>query len=285
MKFALLREPLLQFIVLGAALFGAFGLFGKKETEVPVKIVVSAERQANLSEGFARTWRRQPTEEERRGLIDDYIRDEVFYREGKAAGLERDDTIIRRRVRQKMEFMVEDMASREPTEQDLAAFLASHPERFKTEDQITLRQIFLSATKRNESLETDSQKIAIVLARGNTSIDVTSLGDPFIPGDEFTAYSTSDIARVFGDDFARKITIVPRGSWQGPITSSFGQHFVLVSERVLSALPPLSEVRVAVQREWNNAQRVQALQALYDTFRARYEIEVEARTVAPDSSK
>ena len=107
----LLTEPLLHFLVLGAALFGLFNLVGKKETEQPAAIVVSAARIENLANGFARTWQRPPTTQELRGLIDDHVRDEVFYREGKALGLDRDDIVIRRRLRQKMEFMAEDMGA------------------------------------------------------------------------------------------------------------------------------------------------------------------------------
>ena len=121
---SLLREPLLHFLVIGAALFGLYGLVGKKEAE-PAKIVVSAERVASLADRFARTWRRPPTQEELDGLVEDDIRDEVFYREGRAAGLDRDDVVIRRRVRQKMEFLAEDMAAGEASEEQLAAYLAS----------------------------------------------------------------------------------------------------------------------------------------------------------------
>lgn len=275
---ALLREPLFQFLVLGAALFGIFSLFGKKETEAPAKIVVSAERKINLADGFARTWRRQPTEEELSGLIDDYIRDEVFYREGKAAALDRDDTIIRRRIRQKMEFIVEDMVAAEPSEQDLASHLAAHPEKFRTEDRFTFRQIFLSKAKRNAALNADARRMAITLA---SSADTASLGDPFIPGEEFTKESTDNIARIFGDDFAKTIKGVPLGGWQGPIVSSFGQHFVFMSERIRGELPPLDSIRQAVRQDWSNTNRAEAVQKLYDTLRARYEIEIEAQSAAP----
>ena len=131
----LLREPLLHFLVLGAALFGLYGVVGKKDAEAPATIVISAERVANLADRFARTWRRPPTQQELQGLVEDDIRDEVFYREGKAAGLDRDDFLIRRRVRQKMEFLAEDMAAADPSEEQLAAYLASNPERFRTDDR------------------------------------------------------------------------------------------------------------------------------------------------------
>ena len=125
MKLPLLREPLLHFLVLGAALFGLFGVVGKKDAEAPTKIVVSASRVATLADGLPERGGDRRREEELQGLVEDYIRDEVFYREGRAAGLDRDDVVIRRRVRQKMEFLAEDMAAAEPTDEQLAAYLAS----------------------------------------------------------------------------------------------------------------------------------------------------------------
>ena len=275
MKFALLREPLLQFLVLGAALFGLFHLVDRKKAEAPTRIVISSARVANLADGFARTWQRPPSREELQGLVDDYIRDEVFYREGRAAGLDRDDVIIRRRVRQKMEFLAEDMSVPEPTEEQLAAYLASNPERFRTEDHITFHQIFLSATRRAGTIDVDSKQLANTLARTDAAVEATSLGDPFLLGEEFHAVSQNDIASIFGDGFAKRIFDVEQGRWQGPIASTFGQHFVYISERIPGSLPPLDAVRPAVLREWSNARRLEAEQKLYGSLRERYEIVVE----------
>ena len=111
--------------MLGAALFGLYGLVGKKDAEAPAKIVISAERVANLADRFARTWRRPPTRQELHGLVEDEIRDEVFYREGRAAGLDRDDFLIRRRVRQKMEFLAEDMAAEDPSQRRARGLILS----------------------------------------------------------------------------------------------------------------------------------------------------------------
>lgn len=272
----LLREPLLQFLALGAMLFALYGLAGKRSAEGPEKIVVSASRVANLSDGFARTWRRLPNEEELQRLIDDYIRDEVFYREGRAAGLDRDDVIIRRRVRQKMEFLADDMTVPEPTDEQLAAYLASNPERFRAEDQFTFRQVFLSATRRANTIDSDSKQIASVLARADGAVDATLLGDPFLLGEEFRNVSPSNVTSIFGESFAKRISVMEKGRWQGPISSGFGQHFVFISERVSGNLPPLDAVRPAVRREWANARRLEAEQKLYASLRSRYEIVVEA---------
>jgi hypothetical protein len=273
-KFALLREPLLQFLVLGAALFGLFHLVDKNKAETPARIVVSSARIANLADGFARTWQRPPSAEELQGLVDDYIRDEVFYREGRAAGLDRDDVIIRRRVRQKMEFLAEDLS--EPSEEQLAAYLEANPERFRTEDHLTFHQVFLSATRHASTIDSDSKRLANVLASADAAVEATALGDPFLLGEEFHAVSQNDIASIFGEGFAKRLFVMEQDRWQGPIVSSFGQHFVYISERIPGSLPSLDAVRQAVRREWSNARRLEAEQKLYRSLRERYEIVVEA---------
>jgi hypothetical protein len=271
----LLREPLLQFLALGAMLFALHGLVGKRSAEPPGTIVVSASRIANLGDGFARTWRRPPNEQELQGLIDDYIRDEVFYREGRAAGLDRDDVIIRRRVRQKMEFFAEEMSVPEPSDEQLAAYLASNSERFRAEDQFTFHQVFLSATRRANTIESDSKQIAGILARAEASVDATALGDPFLLGEEFRGISQGKLTSIFGEDFSKEIAAMEKGRWQGPISSGFGQHFVFISERIPGGSPLLDAVRPAVRREWANAQRLEAERRLYASLRERYEIVVE----------
>jgi hypothetical protein len=276
-KSALLREPLLQFLVLGAILFGLFHLVDREKAEAPARIVISSARIANLADGFARTWRRPPGKEELQGLVDDYIRDEVFYREGRAAGLDRDDVIIRRRVRQKMEFLAEDMSAPEPSEAQLAAYLKANPERFRTEDRLTFQQVFLSAARRGRAIDDDSKQVANALDRVEAAVDKTALGDPFLLGEEFQAVSQSEVASLFGESFAKRISVMEQGRWQGPISSTFGQHFVNIGERISGTLPPLDAVRETVRREWSNARRLEAEQKLYGSLRERYEIVVETQ--------
>jgi hypothetical protein len=262
--------------VLGAVLFGLFSMFGKNnEAEAPAKIVISSARVATLADGFARTWRRPPTEQELQGLVDDYIRDEVFYREGRAAGLDRDDVVIRRRVRQKMEFLAEDMAAADPSEEQLAAYLASHSDRFRTEERLTFHHVFLSQSRRG-AIENDVKQVANALARTPGAEDAAGLGDPFLLGENFRSLSLSDAARTFGEDFAKQLSAVERSRWQGPIPSSFGLHFVFVDERTPGNLPPLDAIREAVQKEWLNERRLKAELSLYRKLRDRYQIIVEA---------
>jgi hypothetical protein len=266
---------LLHFLVLGAALFGLFSIVAKKEVGVPTTVVVSASRVATIADRFARTWRRAPTEEELQGLVEDYIRDEILYREGRAAGLDRDDFVIRRRVRQKMEFLAEDMAAVEPSDEELVAYLSSNPERFRTDDRLTFHQVFLSATRRGGALDGDAKRIAETLVPTSAPVDMAAIGDPFLLGESFREISRSEVARTFGEGFSQQLSSVQPGRWQGPIMSSFGAHFVFVDEHVGGGLPPLDSIRNAVRREWQNTRQLEAEQRLYRSLRERYQIVVE----------
>mgnify|MGYP003694690725 CR=1 FL=1 len=198
MKLPLLREPLLHFLVLGAALFGLFSLVGKKDAEAPAKIVVSASRVATLADGFARTWRRPPTEQELQGLIEDYIRDEIFYREGRAAGLDRDDVVIRRRVRQKMEFLAEDAAAAEPSD-EAARGLTWHPIRNGSGPRTgshSVRSFERNAARQRAGRRRPADR-RDTCPRERREVDTATIGDPFLLGEEFREMSQSDVATHF----------------------------------------------------------------------------------------
>jgi hypothetical protein len=124
-------------------------------------------------------------------------------------------------------------------------------------------------------LEEGATELAASLVRVKTRIDTAAFGDPFLLGAAFPQMSQSDIARTFGDDFAKRLAAADVGQWQGPIRSSFGVHFVFVDERTKGSLPPLAAIREDARREWLNARRIEAEEKLYRTLRARYEIMLE----------
>jgi hypothetical protein len=281
----LLREPLVQFLALGAILFVLHALVEKRGTEAPEKIVVSASRIANLADGFERTWRRQPSKEELQSLIEDYVRDEIFYRAGRAAGLDRDDVVIRRRVRQKMEFLAEEISIAEPSQGELAAFLAANPDRFRSEDRLSFQHVFLSPARRAGTIDQDLKQVGAAISGAATPEDVAELGDPFLLGAEFHSVSPRDVASTFGEGFASRIFSLDQGRWSGPIASTFGQHFVFVTDRHNGSVPPLDSVRAAVAREWTNARRSESEQKLYRSLRDRYEISVEGEPLKTTAAR
>jgi hypothetical protein len=269
-----LREPLIQFLLLGAGLFLLYGVVGGPAEERPDQIVVTEAKIGNLAELFTRTWRRPPTRAELDGLIEDHIQEEILYREALALGLERDDIVIRRRLRQKMEFISEDTAPQaEPTEDELRAFLAERPERFREPSRVSFAQVYLSPDRRGKDAWGDAERMLVALDAGES--DPAASGDPFLLEQVYRNLAAHDVERLFGRAFATQVAELPVGRWSGPATSGYGLHLVLVGERIPARLPDLDEVRDAVANEWRAARREEANRAFYEGLRARYEVTVE----------
>jgi hypothetical protein len=237
---------------------------------------VPAGRIEALASGFARTWRRPPTRDELQGLVDEWIREEVLYREAIARGLDRDDAVVRRRLRQKLEFLADDLAELvEPSEDQLAAWLAEHADRYRQPSRLALRQVYVSPDRRGERAEADARELLELLRGQGAAADTTQLGDPLMLPGELELQPLDEIERVFGPGFGADLLPLETGTWQGPIGSSYGLHLVLVVEREEGRLPPLEEVRDEVARDWLTARREELAETFYQGLRERYEVEVE----------
>lgn len=269
------HEPLLHFLVLGALLFLVFSLFGPRGGSG--RVVVTPALVEHLADTFAMTWQRRPTEEELVALVDDHVKEEILYREAIALGLDDDDVVIRRRLRQKMEFLSEDVAiMAEPSEDDLARYLAAHPDDFRVESLTSFRHIFLSDERRGAASDAEASRLLDDLRSGAIDeAEATRGADPFLLAASFEAVSEKAIAAQLGDGFAAALVGVPVGVWSGPIESAYGKHIVLVTERTEGRVPPLAEVRDAVEREWRSAERRKANEAFYAKLRERYDVTVE----------
>lgn len=280
----LLREPLVHFLLLGGVLFAADGMLVERATTEPGKIVVSQVRIDHLTEGFARTWLRAPTAEELEGLIRDYIREEVYYREALAMGLDRDDTIIRRRLQQKLEFLSENIADlTPPTDEELRAFLQNHPDQFRSQPRFSFHQVYLSLERHRDSLAGDAEELLGQLRRSNGS-DASKLGDPSLLEHRFANVEVTEVAKQFGEKFASALNDLPLREWQGPVESSYGIHLVFVDGRTERRIPALEDVRDAVRRELLNVRRLESNKKFYDGLRKRYTISVEpARAITRDA--
>ncbi len=270
------KEPLLHFLLLGAALFIAYGLMSKPGSGAPGKIVVTVGQIEHLAAGFAKTWQRPPTGEELKGLIDDWVQDEIATREAMALGLDKDDTVIRRRLRQKMEFVSEDVAAQtEPTDADLNAYLQAHPDSFRIEQRFTFRHVYLDPEKHGANLARDTARLLAQLKQSGGEADILVLGDSFLLGNDFAAVPASEIRKQFGEKFAEKLSGLPSGEWQGPVESGYGIHLVFITERTEGRQPALPDVRDAVRREWDNARRLEANEKFYQKLLKKYAVSVE----------
>ncbi len=268
------REPLVHFLILGAALFWLADALGDPARGRADRIVFTAGDVEQLAAGFERTWQRPPTQAELEGLLEDRVREEVFYREALALGLDRDDTIVRRRMRQKMEFLSEDLVAVEPSDADLEAWLAANREAFRLEPRVAFRQVYLSRDRRGERVQADAEKLLASLREEDADLDPKTLGDPLPLPAESDALSKSEVARLFGESFATSLFELAPGRWEGPVASAYGLHLVFVGERVEGRDPALDEVRDAVEREWLADQRRRAREDSYLALREHYEVEI-----------
>jgi hypothetical protein len=267
----LLREPLVHFIVLGAALFLLHRAVAP--TADGRTIVVPASLLDGLARDQERRVGRAPTPEERDGLLQRWIDDEVRYREGLALGLDRGDVIVRRRLVQKMDFLLEGSTPvPAPTDADLEAFLAANAQRYATPDRVTFEQVFASHGTPGEPAE---KRAAAWLPQLTSGATTDGLGDPFMRGRTMTQASEEDVAGVFGPAFAKAVLALPLDRWSGPIESSYGMHAVRVTARTAGGAPSLADVRDAVTRDWRAQQRETLDRQALDALRKEWTVRVE----------
>lgn len=268
------KEPLFVFLLLGGAMFVLFQQASNDYRPDNAEIVVTKGHVLSLSLNYKKVWQRSPNAEELDGLIQNYIREEILYREALALGLDKDDGIVRRRLRQKMEFILEDIASLDkPEEQELQDYLVAHKENYRRPSRFSFRQIYLNTTKRGESAQSDA--IALLAKLKAKETDAKSLGDQLMIKYKFNLETEREIERVLGSQFLRSLNDIPAGSWQGPISSGFGLHLVRVDERIEGEAPKLNEVRDQVVRDWESKKRIQTNEAFYENLRKRYTVKVE----------
>jgi hypothetical protein len=270
-----LREPLVHFLVIGAVIFAVYSFVQPADEAVPLRgrIVVSEGRVAQLTEVFTRTWQRAPTQEELRGLVEGFVQEEVYYREALKLGLDRDDTVVRRRLQQKMEFLIEPAeAVLQASDEELDAFLVAHREDFRIAPRIAFRQVFFSPEKREPPAVQRAAATLDELSRAGPGDAVRELGDPTLLPGEMPLTSALVIARSFGEDFAAQLGDLPEGAWHGPVASPFGLHVVLVTERIAGYDPPLAQVRAAVRAEWQHRRREDFAQQEYQRLLDGYEV-------------
>jgi len=266
----ILREPLLHFLLLGLVLFAYYGRVAPDD-DGKRRIVVTQAEVDLLSTQFQGTWNRPPSPVELNGLVDSYVRDEILYRAGVALGLDRDDAVIKRRVRQKLDVLFEESVAQRPaTDADLQAYLDAHPATFHKPAVVSFDQVYFGS---DAAAPQRLERARAALARG---ADPATLGQATLLPARQDALPLDLIARDFGEEFAGQLAKAPVGEWSGPVTSGFGTHLVRVSAIEPAQSPALADVREAVAREWENERRQQAHAAALAKLREQYRVEIQA---------
>jgi len=281
-----LREPALQFLLIGTGLFLAYGWLHGRASFSRDTIVITEGRIEQLAAGFAGLHRRPPTREELDGMVQDAVREEVLYREAMALHLDEDDVIVRRHLAQKLQFVSEDTHPvPEPTQAQLRDFLAQHPQQFEAERGYSFTQVFLNPQRHGSQLQADAQRLLAALRTAPDDAALVKGGDPFLLDSHFERLPAGETARLFGADFEKALRTIATGQWQGPVTSSLGTHLVLLRLRDEPGPPQLADIQAEVRRAWMNEQREFANARFYAELRRRYDVKVELPAVSAEPAK
>jgi peptidyl-prolyl cis-trans isomerase C len=290
------REPLLHFLLLGVTLFAVFGYMhrGRGGVESSRQIALTLDDLRQMDRYFESQWRRPPTPGEFNSMVEDKIQEEILYREGLAMGLDKDDTIVKRRMAQKLQFLAEDVAAaHEPTAVELSAWYGKNSQKFALPDRVTFRHVYFSPDRRGQRAHDDAvDALAKVAGEPEDSKAAPLKADRFMFQEYYGDRSTEQLVKEFGPQFARAILKLKPGSWQGPIESGFGWHLVFVESITAGRIPALGEIESEVKVAWLNDQKEQAWRKAYKEMRANYAVllprppdDQSARASAPPPRK
>jgi len=271
-----LHEPLVHFLALGLALFAISRVVdadrGGAQRLSRIELTPDDIRQVEVV--WQAQWQRPPTADELRGLLEARIREEVLYREGLALGLDRGDTIVKRRLAQKMEFLGEDVSKLpEPTTAVLRAWFEKNPQRYALPGRVSFRHLYFASDRRGAPARQAADVALAQVTRAGSDATGAGLGDRFMYQDYYADRDPDQVAGVFGSAFAKSLfALDARPSWQGPVESGFGWHVVRVESRTPGRVPTFDEVEAMVRTDWVSDQRDESRRKAFEVMRARYTV-------------
>lgn len=266
-----LREPLTHFLIAGLGIFLFFGLFGSEVDVGDRRIVVNEAQVRRLADQWSQTWQRPPNADELDGLIRDYIKEEIYYREALRLGLDKDDVVVRRRLRSKMEFLANSEAETvAPSDAALRAWLDKYPAKYAADPVYSFDQVYVSTSGGDAEA-----KAKAILEQLQAGAKPDTLGDPLALPRSLERAKGFDIDRQYGDAFAAALKTLPVGTWSGPVASGFGLHLVRVRTVRLPGKPRLVDVRQTVENDWREATREERENRAYQALLDGYRIEIE----------
>ena len=272
----LLKEPLVHFAVAGALMFGVYEGLHRGEAAAsgvePVRIGDGELRW--LSDGFTQQWQREPTDDELRGLLHDLLVEELLAREAESLGLAEGDTVVRRRLAQKLTFLIEDTRTVEPTEDELRRYQAENGERFRKPARVSFVQVYFNPARRTHAAS-DAEDALLELSSLGTPDSARAMGDPLLLDMDFKDLDEDTVSGMFGPKFAAAVFALEPGSWHGPFESGYGLHLVCVTEASRPAPREFEEVKREVLAQWRQ-EREREVEAQYlAELRAKYGIVLE----------
>ncbi|MEO8751372.1 MAG: peptidylprolyl isomerase [Casimicrobiaceae bacterium] len=287
-----LHEPLLHFVIGGALMFAAYGWLNRDlPTASAHQIVLTQDDLLQMRLAWRAQGRAEPTSKQLQTMIETKVREEVLSREALSMGLGNDDVIIKRRLGQKMDFLAEDLSAlREPTREELQAWLRAHPQDFTLPPRASFHHLYFSFDKhqdRDRAWKAAAAALTRIDARPANAVELGAIGDAFMFQDNYAERTPDQTASVFGGPFTLALFKLKPGAWSGPIESAFGWHLVYVDALTPGRLPEFEEIDTEVKAAWTSNQREQLKRDAYDVMRAKYQVVLPANEAgaAPQTGK
>jgi peptidyl-prolyl cis-trans isomerase C len=278
----LLKEPLLHFLVAGGLLFAGYAWIHRGEKkEDPRRIEITANQVKQIELDWWARWQRPPTQIELRAGIEDALKQEILYREALELGLDKNDTIVKRRMAQKMDFLAEEVANlREPAPGEVEAWFEKNRAQYVPPSLVTFRHIYFSPDKRSANAETDARQAIAKLGSKDSPG-----GDAFMFQMSYNEQTPDQVARVFGTKFAEQLFKLKPGGWSGPVESGLGWHLVWIDTLVQGEPPAFETVAEQVKTDWLSEQRAELKRASFEALKSRYDIVVVPATPGKPQEK
>jgi hypothetical protein len=276
----LIREPFFHFLIIGVVVYFLYGLFGNKVSIEPDNtITVTAAQIDWLEQTWQKRWNRPPTSKERQGLIDAYVKESIMYQQALAIGLDADDTIIRRRLAQKLEFLTRDLTEiASPSKEELRTYFEMHQDQYRTPASLSFTHVYFSTDKRRAQTVPDAQEALTKLqAESELTQSFKDMGDAFMLQQYYPDKTQQEILRLFGDEFSSKTFQIPVGQWTGPVESAYGLHLVYIHGHVESTMPDLADIQDRVLQDWAGDKRREINEKFYASLLNRYEVIIEQK--------
>lgn len=269
-----IKEPLLHFLLLGGLLFFMYDM-NSDNTVSTKSIVISKAEIKHLKSLWTKTRQRVPTQSELQVLIEHEIREKIMYKEALALGLDQGDSFVRRRLAQKMEFFSSDLADlAKPSEEELLQYMSTNKEMFKSPGKISFMQVYIDPTK--HELQTYAQTLLETLKSKGNEADISTLTDSRMFKQIYTGESEYSLKKKFGETFVKELFALPVQTWQGPITSGYGEHLIFIDSVTPSQQEPLNLVRDKVVMEYKAQKRKEMDKVFYGNLRKSYDVTVES---------
>jgi hypothetical protein len=272
------KEPLLQFLIIGAVIYGAYALFASPEDDYRDTVVlVDSNRIDTMISEWERRWNRPPTRQEINGLIQAFIKEDVLYRQAVVMGLNEDDPITRRRMAQKLEFLTSDLSQfQQPAEGELEQYFQENLASYRDPDMISFLQVYINPDARGNDTLTDAAVILAQLkAAGEPTEETSQLGDRFMLQNYFKSATEFDVQRQMGSGFAEQVMQLEAGQWHGPVLSGYGVHLVYVYDFLKASPPVFEDVQARIREDWQAQKRTEFNAQFLESLKSRYEIIIE----------